>query len=39
MSDYKGIQYLRNKLNTKRERIRTRYEYYEMKKAAKDLGI
>ena len=33
---YKGIGYLRNKLNTKRPRVLTRYDYYEMKNAIKD---
>ncbi len=29
--DYKGVGYLRNKLASKRSRVLTRYEYYEMK--------
>lgn len=29
--DYKGIEYLRAKLNTKRSRVILRYKYYEMK--------
>ena len=36
MSEYKGIEYLRNKLNLKRPRVLTRYEYYEMKNGIKD---
>ncbi len=39
MSDYKGIAYLRNKLAAKRTRVRTRYEFYEMKNKVKDLNI
>ena len=39
MSDYKGIAYLRRKLNTKRERVLLRYKYYEMKQKARDLNI
>ena len=31
MADYKGIDYLRNKLAGKRPRVRLRYKYYEMK--------
>lgn len=31
MADYKGIDYLRNKLAKKRVRVLLRYEYYEMK--------
>ena len=38
MSEYKGIEYLRNKLNLKRPRVLTRYEYYEMKNGIKDLS-
>ena len=36
MAEYKGIAYLRNKLNIKRTRVLTRYEYYEMKNMIKD---
>ena len=36
MSDYKGIEYLRNKLANKRPRVLTRYDYYEMKNIVKD---
>lgn len=39
MSDYKGIKYLRYKLNMKKTRVKQRYEYYEMKNTVKDLGI
>jgi len=35
----KGIDYLRKKLASKRNRIETRYKYYEMKHVADDLGI
>lgn len=31
MTEYKGMEYLRRKLNTKRFRVLTRYSYYEMK--------
>jgi hypothetical protein len=34
--EYKGKEYLRNKLNAKRTRVITRYEYYEMKNALND---
>lgn len=33
MEQYKGIEYLRTKLNAKRPRVLTRYKYYEMKMA------
>ncbi len=36
MTEYKGISYLRNKLNNKRPRVLERYEYYEMKNCVKD---
>lgn len=39
MSEYKGIAYLRRKLEAKRIRIDTRYKFYEMKNKAKDLQI
>lgn len=39
MSDFKGIQYLRDKLTLKQSRVVTRYKYYEMKHDAKDLDI
>lgn len=34
-----GMEYLRAKLNSKRSRIRTRYDYYEMKHLAADFRI
>lgn len=37
--DYKGIDYLRNKLHRKRGRIEMRYRYYDMKNLAVDLDI
>ena len=39
MSEYKGIEYLRNKLLAKRSRVMLRYRYYEMKNVIKDFGI
>ncbi len=39
MSDYKGIEYLRNKLARKISRVNMRYKYYEMKNKVKDFGI
>lgn len=39
MPEYRGIEYLRNKLNIKRTRVLTRYRYYEMKNVARDFGI
>ena len=39
MSEYKGIQYLRNKLAVKRSRVLLRYRYYDMKHTAEDLRI
>jgi len=39
MSDYKGIDYLRNKLSGKRARIDKRYRFYEMKHYAEDMKI
>lgn len=39
MADYKGIDYLRNKLNMKRSRVRLRYKYYEMKNIVRDFNI
>lgn len=38
MSDYKGLEYLRRKLNEKRVRVRLRYDYYEMKNGVRDLS-
>ena len=37
--DYKGIGYLRNKLNVKRGRVLLRYQFYEMKNRFTDVGI
>ena len=39
MSDLKGIEHLRNKLECKRSRVRKRYDFYEMKNIAKDLNV
>lgn len=39
MSKLKGMEYLKRKLATKRERTQVRYKYYEMKKIAEDLNI
>lgn len=39
MTQYKGLGYLRQKLNVKRQRVLTRYEYYEMKNRARDFMI
>ena len=39
MADYKGIEYLRNKLRIKRPRVLLRYDYYDMKNVVKDFGI
>lgn len=39
MASYKGIGYLRRKLNVKRIRVLTRYKYYEMKNVARSLGM
>lgn len=36
MNQYKGIQYLRKKLELKRVRVLTRYKYYEMKNIVQD---
>jgi hypothetical protein len=38
MPEYKGIEYLRNKLAVKRMRVLTRYKYYDMKNTARDLS-
>ena len=37
--NYYGIPYLQQKLNSKRSRVLTRYQYYEMKNQAFDFGI
>lgn len=39
MDGYKGIEYLRKKLEEKRVRVRLRYEHYEMKNVVLDLNI
>jgi len=38
MPEYKGIEYLRNKLRGKRPRVLARYRYYDMKHTAQDLS-
>ena len=35
----RGIDYLRRKLETKRQRVLKRYKYYEMKNSVRDFGI
>lgn len=37
--EYKGIGYLRKKLELKRPRVLQRYKYYELKNVARDFGI
>lgn len=37
MATYRGIAYMRNKLALKRLRVKTRYDYYEMKNMVKDI--
>lgn len=39
MPDYKGIEYLRKKLNLKSFRVKMRYGFYEMKNISFDFGI
>ena len=39
MNELKGVSYLQNKLNNKRNRVLLRYRYYEQKAIAPDLGI
>ena len=39
MAEYRGMEYLRKKLNRKRSRVLRRYKFYEMKNIARDLGI
>ena len=39
MNELKGVQYLERKLNNKRSRVLLRYNYYEEKAIANDLGI
>lgn len=38
-NEYRGIEYLRRKLNTKRNRVNLRYRYYEMKNYTEVLGL
>ena len=38
MDEYKGMAYLRKKLETKRNRVNLRYRYYEMKNRVQDLS-
>ena len=37
--EYRGVEYLRQKLNRKRIRVLRRYNFYEMKVLVRDLGI
>ena len=39
MEKYRGMGYLRRKLNNKRTRVAVRYRYYEMKNANRDFNI
>lgn len=39
MAEYKGPEYLKRKLASKRTRVLLRYTYYEMKNEVKDFGI
>ena len=39
MAQYKGMKYLKNRLSVKRIRVKTRYQYYEMKNLIKDFQI
>lgn len=39
MAELKGIEYLRHKLEHKRQRVLVRYKYYEMKNYTQDIGI
>lgn len=39
MAEYRGIDYLRKKLEQKRSRVMLRYKYYEMKNTVVDFGI
>ena len=39
MAEYRGIEYMRKKLNRKRSRVLRRYKFYEMKNIARDMGI
>lgn len=39
MVEYKGMKYLKNRLEQKRNRVKMRYEYYEMKNHIRDFQI
>lgn len=39
MAEYRGIEYLRKKLEQKRSRVLLRYKYYEMKNAMVDFNV
>lgn len=39
MADYRGVNYLRRRLQIKSERVKMRYKYYEMKNRVKDFQI
>ena len=39
MSEVKGMNFLKRKLASKQNRIKTRYSYYEMKNVMFDFGI
>ena len=39
MPDYKGMSYLRTKLQNKKTRVETRYKYYEMKNTVQDFNL
>ena len=39
MAEYKGLAYLKNKLEAKKYRVITRYKYYDMKNLVFDFGI
>lgn len=39
MNELLGIEYLRKKLNDKSRRVKTRYDFYEMKNYVRDFGI
>ena len=39
MATYKGMEYLKKKLRAKSHRVRTRYDFYEMKHVVYDFGI
>lgn len=39
MAEYRGMGYLRRKLDLKRTRVQLRYQYYEMKQAVQDFNL